>query len=186
MAIDLTLMNGTDSISGSRITINDNFQVLEDVLNQLLSVFNVETGKFNNYGYGSDNDVETEDLIVRGSTSGGITVVSGSITLSNGNVVLPGAGYVEFGSGSNTKLQRATKNFFVASGNIPTLNFAGVGTTGGTGPIGYLGIPRLDTSSIEDIQYPQVGALVADVSGATAVLKFCSASGTTGTWIAIT
>lgn len=184
MPIDLTILNGTDSVSGSRLTINDNFAIVEDALNRILQVFDLTTGKINNYGYGSDNDIETEDLIVRGSTNGGISVLSGSITVNNGNVLL--SGYLEFGPGSNTKIQRTLKNFNVAVGNIPILNISGTGSTGSTGPIGYLVLPRLTATQINDIENPEIGAVVCDVTGATGVLKMCYASGTTGSWIAIT
>lgn len=181
MPINLTNINGTDSIAGSRITINDNFAVLQDTINQIVSVFDVATGKINNYGYGSNNDVETEDLIVRGSTGGGISVLSGNVSLSNGNILV--AGYLEFGSGSNVKLEKIVKNFQVSPGNIPTFNMSGTGATGGTGPVGYVGIPRLSTAVINDIKFPQVGALVYDVSeGATGALKICYSSGVTGEW----
>ncbi len=183
MPITITPINGTDSIAGSRITINDNFAVVQDAVNKVLQVFNIATGKFNNYGFGSDNDIETEDLIVRGSTGGGISVLSGNVALSNGNITL--SGFLEFGAGSNTKLEKVLRNFAIAPGNIPTFNMSGTGSTGSTGPVGYLALPRLDTTTIEDIQYPYLGALVVDVSGATAVLKMCSASGTTGTWTPI-
>ncbi len=184
MPIDLHEINGTDSISGSRLTINDNFAVVEDALNRVLQVVNIATGKISNYGFGSDNDLETEDLVVRGSTSGGVSVQTGSITVHNGNVLL--SGYLEFGPGSGTKIERVVKNFSVGAGNIPVFNVSGTGSTGSTGSVGYLGLPRLSTAEITDIEYPAIGALVCDVSGATGVLKMCYASGVTGSWIAIT
>jgi hypothetical protein len=184
MPITLTPINGTDSIAGSRITVNDNFAVIEDALNKVLQVFNIATGKINNYGFGTDNDIETEDLIVRGSTGGGVSVLSGNVSLVNGNIQV--SGYLEFGAGTNTKLEKVLRNFAIAPGNIPTFNMSGTGSTGSTGPVGYLAIPRLDTATINDIKFPFLGALVADVSGATAVLKMCYQSGTTGSWIAIT
>ena len=181
MAITTKTLQGTDSMSASRLTINDNIKVIESALNKLLQVFDVATGKFNNYGFGSDNDIETEDLIVRGSTNGGVSVLSGSISVSNGNVAL--SGYVEFGLGSGVRIERVNRNFFSGPGNIPTLNMSGTGSTGGTGTVGFVVLPRLDTATINDIQYPPVGAIVYDVSvGATGAVKICYASGATGSW----
>ena len=139
MAIDLTQLNGTDSVSSARITLNDNFSTLEDALNRILSIIDIATGKINNYNFGSDNDMETEDLIVRGSTGGGISVLSGGISISLGNLVIGGAGYIEFGSGSNVKIEKVTKNFNLSPGNIPTWNISGTGarplsTTSSTRP----------------------------------------------------
>jgi hypothetical protein len=182
--IQVTTLKGTDSLSASRITINDNFKVIEDSLNAVLQVFDVSTGKINNYGYGTDNDIETEDIIVRGSTAGGVNVLSGSVIVNNGNVLV--SGYLEFGPGSGVRLEKVNKNFNIAPGNIPTINASGTGGTGGVGSIAYFAIPRLSTSQIEDIQNPAVGAIVCDVSGATGVLKMCFASGVTGSWVSIT
>jgi hypothetical protein len=187
MAIETTQLNGTDSVAAGRITINDNFATIKDALNRVLSVFDIATGKINNYGFGSDNDIETEDLIVRGSTGGGISVLSGGISISLGNLTIGGAGYIEFGSGSSVKIEKLTKLFNISPGNIPVWNVSGTGATGGTGPIGYFGLPRLDTATINDIKFPQVGALVYDVSvGTTGALKCCVESGVTGTWQTVT
>ena len=43
MAITTTTIAGTDSLSGSRITINDNFKTLENALNSVLSAFDLYT-----------------------------------------------------------------------------------------------------------------------------------------------
>lgn len=181
MAITTKTLQGTDSIPSSRITINDNTKLIEAALNKLLSVFDAATGKFNNYGFGSDNDIETEDVIVHGSTGGGISVLSGGINVANGSVSL--SGYLEFGSGSGVRFERVNRNFNSGPGNIPTFNMSGTGATGGTGQIGFVVLPRLDTATINDIQYPPVGAIVYDVTaGATGAFKICYASGVTGSW----
>ena len=87
MAITTTTLNGTDSVSSSRITINDNFETLKSALNDVLSIIDIATGKINNYGYGSNNDMETEDLIVRGSVGGGVSVISGDGNSYNSSVL---------------------------------------------------------------------------------------------------
>jgi hypothetical protein len=184
MAISLTTLNGTDSISSSRITINDNFNTILDAMNDLLSIIDVATGKINNFGYGSNNDIETEDLVVRGSAGGGISVISGNITLSNGNYVTNAGGYLEFGLGSGVRLQRVNKSLFSSPlSSFPTWNLSGVGATGGTGITAYVTLPRKTTADINEIVNPQLGALVYDVT--TNTVKVCTVSGATGTWTAL-
>ena len=173
MAISTTTLNGTDSIAASRITINDNFNTIKSALNDLLSIVDIATGKINNYGYGSNNDMETEDLIVRGSVGGGISVLSGGITLNTGAIVI-NTQYLQVGAGTNSvKLERVSRTY-AGTGTIPTVNFSGVGSTGGTGPVGYLTIPRLTTADIDSIENPQLGSLVYDVS--LNVFKGCTGS----------
>ena len=79
MAVTTTTIAGTDSLSGSRITINDNFKTLEDALNSVLSAFDIVSGRFDNSLYGSANDILTNGIVVNGSG-----LVDG-ITVNNGN-----------------------------------------------------------------------------------------------------
>lgn len=185
MAIAHTNLNGTDSVSSARITLNTNFQTIVEALNKVLQMVDIATGKINNYGFGTNNDIETEDLIVRGSTGGGINVVTGGILIGNGGIQLSGA--VEFGAGSNVKLEKIVKNFQSGPGNIGTINASGTGGTGGTGPVGCFVLPRLDTTTINDIKFPAIASMVYDMSvGPTGVMKICVASGLTGTWKTVT
>jgi hypothetical protein len=178
MAITVTTLNGTDSIASSRITINDNFSTISTSLNSLLTIFDIATGYFDNTGYGSNSNIKTENITITGAN--GISVSSGSITVSNGNVVL--GGYVQFGTGTNVRLKRTTKN--TGSGTVPILDFAGATGVTGSGDIGYLSIPRKATSFITDIRNPEIGSLVYDTS--INKLKVCIATGTTGTWETVT
>lgn len=184
MAISITSINGTDALSSSRITINDNFSTIEAALNSVLAIIDISTGKINNSAYGSDNDIETEDLIVRGSTGGGITVITGNVAVNNGNITT--GGYVELGAGSNVRFEKIAKSFFSTAGTIPVINFGGTSGTGGTGPVGYMIAPRLDLASIKDIQYPHIGAIVNVVTGASCFPVICTQSGVTGTWKPLT
>lgn len=187
MAINVTQINGTDSVSSSRITINDNFETVKSALNEVLSIVDIATGKINNFGFGSDNDIETEDLIIRGSSSGGINVVSGGIRVGNGNIVIggtAGTGFLQIGNGSNSiRLEKVLRNFNSGPGSIATTNLSGTGATGGTGPIGYVTLPRLSTSTINDISNPFIGSLVYDID--TNQVKVCTVSGPTGTWTSL-
>ena len=185
MAISLTTLNGTDSVSSSRITINDNFNTVLDAMNDLLAIIDIATGKINNYGYGSNNDMETEDLIVRGSTGGGISVITGNINVNNGNVIT--SGYFEIGAGTGARIEKITRSSSTTISTYSTWNLSGTGGIGGTGPMSYVTIPRISTSEILDIANPHLGALVYDVS--QNVLAYCvgttSTVGSTGTWYKI-
>ena len=192
MAISTTNLNGTDSVSASRITINDNFNTIQDALNDVLSIIDIATGKINNYGYGSNNDMETEDLIVRGSVGGGIDVISGNVTVGNGNIIIggtSGTGYVRIGTGTNSiYFEKVAKSFAVSVGSIATANLSGVGATGGTGPVGYVTLPRLDLATVKDIANPQIGSIVniVNTGGTGCYLAICAESGATGQWYQIT
>jgi hypothetical protein len=187
MAINVTTINGTDSVASSRITINDNFETVKSALNDLLSIIDIATGKINNFGYGSNNDIETEDLIVRGSIGGGINVVSGGIQVGNGNIVIggtAGTGYLQIGGGTNSiRFEKVLRGFSSGPGNIATINLSGTGATAGAGPVGYVTLPRLNTAVINDIANPLVGSVVFDVD--TTEVKVCTVSGPTGTWVAL-
>lgn len=176
MAITTTNLNGTDSVSASRITLNDNFNTIVDSLNDVLSIIDIATGKINNFGYGSNNDMETEDLIVRGSVGGGINVISGNVTLNAGNVVIGANNLLQVGAGSNAIFFEKLSRTYAVSGTIPTINFSGSGLTGPTtsGPVGYMTIPRMTTADIDSIVSPLEGSLVYDIS--TQQFKGCTGS----------
>jgi hypothetical protein len=184
MAISTTTLNGTDSISASRISINDNFNTIKSALNDLLTIIDIATGKINNYGYGSNNDMETEDLIVRGSVGGGVSVISGDIVVNSGAIII-NSQYLQVGSGSNAvKMERVSKT--LGTGTVPTVNFSGSGATGGTGPIGYMTIPRMITTDIDAIISPQLGSLVYDTILNT--FKGCTGSSSVAgasTWVTL-
>jgi hypothetical protein len=192
MAITITNLNGTDSVAASRITLNDNFNTITDALNDLLSIIDIATGKINNYGYGSNNDMETEDLIVRGSVGGGIDVISGNINVGNGNIIVggtSGTGYLRIGTGTNSiYFEKVAKSLYSTPSSYPTVNLSGIGATGGTGPVGYVTLPRLDLSTVKDIANPQIGSLVnvVNTGGTGCFLAICMETGSTGLWYQIT
>jgi hypothetical protein len=193
MAINTTTLNGTDSVAASRITINDNFNTLVDALNDVLSIIDIATGKINNYGYGSNNDMETEDLIVRGSVNGGIDVISGNVNVGNGNVIIggtAGTGYLRIGTGTNAiYFEKIAKTLFgIPSSSVATANLSGTGATGGTGPVAYVNLPRLDLATVKLINWPQIGSLVniVNTGGTGCYLAVCMETGVTGMWYQIT
>ena len=192
MAISTTTLNGTDSVAASRITLNDNFNTIKDALNNVLSIVDIATGKINNFGYGSNNDIETEDLTVRGSgTSGGLFVLSGNVNVSIGNVVIGGSStnsLLQVGGGTNAiYVERISRPLPV--GNIPTVNLSGA-TAGNmvATPVGYVTLPRLDDSVIRSIQNPTLGSIVYSLTQNSIVTctSTSMASGATGTWKFVT
>lgn len=188
MAISTTTLNGTDSVAASRITLNDNFNTIKDALNDVLSIIDIATGKINNFGYGSNNDMETEDIVVRGSgANGGVFVLSGNVNVNNGNVIVGGTasnGFIQVGAGTNAiyleRIQRTT-----SGGTIPTVNLSGAtaGATASTS-VGYVTLPRLTDLVIKSIQSPTIGSIVYSINQGSLVT--CTATGTTGTWKPVT
>jgi hypothetical protein len=47
-------------------------------------------------------------------------------------------------------------------------------------------LPRLTLATIKDIQFPQIGAVVNVVTGASCYPVICTQSGVTGTWKPLT
>ena len=115
MAVTTTTIAGTDSLSGSRITINDNFKTLEDALNSVLSAFDIVTGSFNNATYGSANDITTNKIQINGSSQpDALDIVSGDINLQNGSIKIPTNKFFEIGSIlrlENVEIQKITGSF---------------------------------------------------------------------------
>lgn len=179
MAISITTLNGTDSVSSSRITINDNFTTVLTALNKVLNIIDISTGKITNYGKGTNPDIETEDLTIKGSTNGGIIVESGNISLQGSSNLTLTNGKITIKSATIEGVSRTA-----GSSTLPTLNFSGVASaTGGVGTVGYLTIPRLATATIQAISTPHLGSLVYDTT--TNKLLVCTASSATGTWTAV-
>lgn len=173
MAITITTLNGTDSVSSSRITINDNFSTILSAVNSVLSMIDISSGKIKNSTYpGSSNNIETQDITITGNN--GLTVNSGPVTLTNGNIVLTN-GKLIFGP---LTIERTSKT--VGSSSYPTLNFSGISATGGAGTSAYLTIPRLANSTIIAIPTPPLGSIVYDTTNNR--LCVCTASGAVGTW----
>jgi len=59
MAISVTEILGTDSLSGSRLVINDNFNIVASEINSIGSFFNTQAGTLTNL-----NDLRTDRLLV--------------------------------------------------------------------------------------------------------------------------
>lgn len=91
MAITVTEILGTDSLSGSRLVINDNFNVLTSEINAMELYFNPIAGTINNL-----NDVKTQTLRV-GLNTVLLDISANSFNILtdiniNGNISLNGSG----------------------------------------------------------------------------------------------
>ena len=85
MSIKTKNILGTDSVSASRITINDNINTLKEALNDVLSMVDTSSGAFDNSTYASINTIKTKGITV---TTSGITAQAGNISLTLGDLVL--------------------------------------------------------------------------------------------------
>tara|TARA_R110001599_G_scaffold236609_1_gene435920 strand:+ start:2467 stop:3114 length:648 start_codon:yes stop_codon:yes gene_type:complete len=94
MAITVTEILGTDSLSGSRLVINDNFSILAGEINAIENYFNPTAGTITNL-----NDVRTESLRVGLSTvlldiNAATFDILTNVAVNNGNVSLNGGNLV--------------------------------------------------------------------------------------------
>lgn len=137
MAITTTDIKGTDSISASRITINDNISTIVEALNDVLSIVDIGTGKIDNSTYASLNNIKTTAIEITGSS--GVTVNTGSINVSAGNVVIA-LGSLKFAS-SSIKQSTVSSKPVISSVGASAFQLP-VGSTwtatGGTGMIVYV------------------------------------------------
>jgi hypothetical protein len=151
MAISVTVLQGTSSISADRITINDNFATVVDGINNLLGILDTTTGKFDNTGVGANSVIVTEGLTV---TLDGIDIVVGDLGLDAGNVILNAdESYIQLGSAGS---QLAEKIFpKVSSGNFSGLDIS---------LFDLVKLPKKTTAEIADIDTANLegGELVYD------------------------
>lgn len=182
MAVTTTTIAGTDSLSGSRITINDNFKTLEDALNSILSAFDIVSGRFDNSLYGSANDILTNGIVINGTgLTNALTLNSGNLQLVGGNITLPLANSIFIGN--TLKLN----NFDIglsAGGNYPSWDFRDPGPT--ANEIAGLILPRLDAAGFTAIgpSIPDGLLVFTDYNaGETAPLRLWWNNGPSGaTW----
>ena len=94
MAISVTEILGTDSLSGSRLVINDNFSILASEINAIENYFNPTAGTITNL-----NDVRTEALRVGLNTvlldiNAATFDILTNVDINNGDLSLNGGGLV--------------------------------------------------------------------------------------------
>jgi len=186
MAVTTTTIAGTDSLSGSRITINDNFKTLEDALNSVLSAFDIVSGRFDNSLYGSANDILTNGMVINGTgLTNALNINSGNINLVSGNITLPLANWITIGN--NLKLNNQNIPL-IGSGNYPTWDFRDPGATSDI--VGGMILPNLTGAGFTAMNPATIpiGTLVFtdDSAPSSAPLRLWWDDGVTGaTWWAI-
>ena len=85
MAITITTLQGTSSLSADRITLNDNFKINTDAINNILGVVDTSTGLIDNTGVSTNNVIKTEGLTTSGSNNNGIEVQTGNVNITLGS-----------------------------------------------------------------------------------------------------
>lgn len=187
MAVSTTAIAGTDSLSGSRITINDNFKTLEDALNSVLSAFDIVSGRFDNATFGSANDIITNGITITG------TSLSNALTINNGNInVLLGDVKVSNNYGFYIGTLMELDKFdtpITLGGSYPTWDFRSPGATSDT--VGGFVLPHLTAAGFTGIG-PTSGiangtlVFTDDTPGVTAPLRIWWNNGPAGaTWYKI-
>jgi len=141
MAITITPLNGTDSISSSRLTINDNFNICKNAINNIITVLSQSTYSFNNVSQGGT--ISTTGLTIAGSA--GITLNLGNLSIANGGISAVGATFT-----GDVKLRGDV--LFGAT----TIDLAG------NGSITYVTLPKMTTAQIKNTSGP-VGAIVYNI-----------------------
>jgi hypothetical protein len=102
MAISVTEILGTDSLSGSRLVINDNFAILASEINSMENFFNPTLGTLQGL-----NDVRTQSLRVGLTTvlldiNASTFNILTSINVNNGNIKLNGGNLIRNNVDPNT------------------------------------------------------------------------------------
>jgi len=137
MAITITTLQGTSSLSADRITLNDNFKINTDAINNILGVVNTTTGLIDNTGVSTNNVIKTEGLTTSGSNNNGIEVQTGSINITDGDFKATTNGsYLELGADGSKIIDT-----FITVAAV-TKHF--VGTTGFSG----IEVPRMTTAEL--------------------------------------
>ena len=185
MAVTTTAIAGTDSLSGSRITINDNFKTLEDALNSILSAFDIVSGRFDNSSYGSANDILTNGLTINGtSLTDALLINSGDLNMVNGNIKLAETSHLVIGNLLELN-QFNLEETSSPGAYYPTWDLRDPGATSDT--VGGLVLPRLTGTgyaAIGPTSSIPLGTLVMteEAPGASAPLRLWWDNGTGATW----
>lgn len=182
MAITTTTIAGTDSLSGSRITINDNFTTLKDAINSVLDAFDIVSGRFDNTSFVS-NDIITNGITINGSgLSDALLINNADVNLVSGNIKLASTSNILIGS----VLELDQFNLpLTAGGNYPCWDLRDPGPTIDT--IGGIVLPRLSGAGFTAIGPTSsipIGTLVMTEEGpsAHAPLRLWWDDGTGATW----
>lgn len=193
--ISITEIQGYDSISSSRLTINDNFSIITSAVNGVLSLFSTDTGSIDITGSSLTGSINAKTLnITTSSTIQGTLSVTGTLNV-NGDSTVSGKlklNSIWFGSTGNQYLLNETKTYD-GTHYLAGINLFGV--TGGAGSsnintkiagtFDYMVIPKVsDPTQLKALQNPHIGSMAFSISGSS--LWLCTSTsisgGATGTW----
>ena len=182
MAITLTSLLGTNSISSDRITINNNFSSLVNATNLLIQIVNVSTGAIDNSTFGSAPTIRTVGLTATSIAATNVTI-SGNVVAGN---VISNSGYIQCGEGS-----------YFGFGTDPQFNIARVskgGTSGlyildvsgaigdvNDGTVGYVRFPFYESSVVETVPSPDEGSIYYELDNH--VMRMYIGQGATGSYV---
>jgi hypothetical protein len=140
MSISLTTLKGTSSISADRITINNNFNILQDSTNDILGIVNTTTGKIDNTGVGADSTITTEGLTI--TKTAGLEVANGNVNIGLGNIILgEDESSIRFGATAKIQHQQAAS----IGGNAP------YNVLDASEGFNLVSVPSLSTTQINDV-----------------------------------
>lgn len=188
MAQRITEIQGTDSISYSRLIINENFNLLDAELLNLESVIDIDSKSIDLSGSSTGrlkaNIVQTASLtLLNGSITG-----TGSINL-NGNFFITGLqtiqnGVIRLGNSGSTYLQKESLSLTTGGGAVFNI-FNLYGSTAASGKLtdtfDAVVIPRISNSStLSTVENPKIGSMSYTLNDSS--LWICVATGATGEW----
>lgn len=185
MSIQITEIQGYNSISNSRIIINDNFNILAAGINDLIEIIDIEEGIINLTSYNTGTLSAKAINITGGLTASGL--ISGSSLSISGNSLVSGVQTIntlKFGQGQSTTLIK--ESLSTGSGTFHLLNLNGNKlNTKAVDTFDGVVLPKIpDHNVLKTIQNPKVGTLTYSLGGTS--LWLCVASGgtgATGTWV---
>lgn len=166
MAITITTLQGTNSLSADRITINDNFKINTDAINNILGVVDTTIGLIDNTGLGGSNQtIKTEGIVL---TTSGVDVQGGNVSISSGSFKATTNGsFLQLGA-DNSKI----------IDTIVTVGAGGPSSTHVIGATGFIGIeiPTMTTTELTAVSLGTTGPKI--VTFDSTVNKFKGWNGT--------
>ena len=158
MAITLTSLLGTNSISSDRITINNNFSAVGNATNLLIQIVNISTGAIDNSTFGAAPTIRTIGLTANTISANTITasgnIVGGNL-ISSAYVRCAEDSYFGFGTDAGFNL---SKVFRGGDGDLYILDASGA-IGGAGGDVGYIRLPFYDNATTESIPTPDEGSI---------------------------
>ena len=117
MAISVTEILGTDSLSGSRLVINDNFNILTSEINAMENYFSPSAGTITNLNNLQTNALRVGLGTVRLDINASTFDIIADVNVDGGNVSLNGGGLIR----NSVDPQTLNDIFTAGTGNIATV-----------------------------------------------------------------